>query len=306
MKIIPPINITDAKLVTSNVSENDELEYVPGTGYVTGDRRMVTDPGVHAVYEALTATTNEYPPDNPLKWQRVSATNQRAMFDGKVGSVTSSSEVWTTGGGNGIQVEVTPGEVVNALTLMDTYADTVQIEMIDPVEGTVYDQKYSMLDNGAVVDLYSYFFAPIERAESLTVLDFPSYGTAKLRVSMDKSGEDARCGTFATGRQVNVGDTLYGAGVGIIDFSRKEVDEFGVATVIPRDYSRRADLDVVIDAEKTDATIRFLTRYRATPVIWIGAVHRKSTIVYGYYRDFNVVLSNNVFTDMTIEIEGLT
>lgn len=305
MKIIPPITVTDAKLTASNVPETDHTEYNPVTAYTTGQNCMVSDSGIHRNYEALSSTTGEYPPDNPAKWLDIGPTNTWAMFDGKVGSSTTSSEAFSVGTGNGIQVEVTPGEVFNALVLFDVYADTVQVEVIDPTEGTVYDETYSMLDNSGVVDWYSYFFTPIARAETLTLTDLPSYGTAKIRVSMDKDGEPAVCGALATGRQANIGEIYYGAGAGIIDFSRKETDDFGVTTVVQRDYSRRADFDVVLDANKTDSIIRLLANYRATPVVWIGAEHRKSTIVYGYYRDFNVVLSNALFTDMTIEIEGL-
>jgi hypothetical protein len=306
MKIIPPITVTDAKLTASNVPEAEHTEWSSVTAYTTGQTVRVTTTGVHRVYEALTGSTNKAPQSNPAEWLDVGPTNRWAMFDGKIGTVTSSTAAFATGTGTGIQVEVTPGEVANAVVLFDVYADSVRIEVIDPLDGAVYDELYQMIDNAEVVDWYSYFFAPITLVEVLTITDLPAYGTAKIRISIDKDGEAARCGALVTGRQSVVGDLLYGASAGIVDYSRKETDDFGVTDVVKRGYSRRADFDVVFASGKTDAMIRLLAKYRATPVVWVGAEHRRSTIIYGYYRDFNIVLSNKVFTDMTIEVEGLT
>lgn len=305
MKIIPPITVTDAKLATSNVAETDHAEYNAGTAYAIGNKCIVTTPDIHGVYEALTSTTNHYPPTNADKWLKVSATNRWKMFDGKVGTFTESSAAWTVGAGNGIQVELEPGEIVNAIALLEVYADSVTVEVDDPVDGVVYTKTVNLVDSGVIGDMYDYFFTPIERLQTVLLVDLPGYGTATVRVSIDKGAGAAKCGQLIAGQQQAIGDLLYGAGVGILDFSRKETDEFGVSTIVERDYSRRASFDVSIPAARTDYILRLLARYRAAALLWVGAEHRPSSILYGYYRDFNIVLSNHVFSDVTIEVEGL-
>lgn len=305
MKIIPPISVTDAKLTASNVPETDYTEWSSITSYTTGQTVRVTTTGVHRIYEALTGSTNKPPQSNPTEWLDIGPTNRWAMFDGKVGTYTESSAAWTVGAGNGIQIEILPGEIVNSVALLEVYAESVTVEVDDPIDGIVYTQTVNLVDNGIVGDLYEYFFTPIERLQTLLLTDLPAYGTATVRISIDKSDGAAKCGQLIAGQQQEIGDLLYGAGVGILDFSRKDTDEFGLVTIIERDYSRRASFDVSIPAARTDYILRLLARYRATAVLWVGAEHRPSTIVYGYYRDFNVVLSNAVFTDMTIEVEGL-
>jgi len=43
MKIIRPLAITDAVLISSNVPENDYPPYAPGTTYALGTRVVVLD-----------------------------------------------------------------------------------------------------------------------------------------------------------------------------------------------------------------------------------------------------------------------
>jgi uncharacterized protein (DUF2141 family) len=49
-----------------------------------------------------------------------------------------------------------------------------------------------------------------------------------------------------------------------------------------------------------------LADIRTTPTVFIGDPNRPETIVYGFYRNFNIVLSTPSISDCTIEVEGLT
>lgn len=304
MKIIRPVEVTDAGLVATNVPENDYPEWTSGS-YSQGDKVMITSGGYHRTYEALTAVTDVFPPDNPDKWLDLGATNRWKMFDGRVGTSTESSAAWPVGTGNGIQVDVVPGSVINSLALFGLYGDTVTIEVIDPTDGVVYQRTITLVDNQGVTDWYAYFFTPIERQEAVLLLDLPSYGTATLRVSIDKADEPARCGLLVAGMQYDLGDTHYGSGVGILDFSRKERDEFGNPEILEREFSRRGNFDLSVLSNRTDYIYRLLAKYRTKPLVWVGAEHRPSTHVYGYFRDFDIVLSGPRLTEITIDVEGL-
>jgi hypothetical protein len=48
-----------------------------------------------------------------------------------------------------------------------------------------------------------------------------------------------------------------------------------------------------------------LADIRTTPTVFIGDEDRAETIVYGFYRGFNIVISTPSISDCSIEVEGL-
>jgi len=91
MYVIEPVTVTDTILTSSDIVEDDYAEYNAGTTYGDGNTIMVTDTGIHKIYESLLASNlNHYPPDNLTGvtpwWLEISATNKWKAFDGKVGS----------------------------------------------------------------------------------------------------------------------------------------------------------------------------------------------------------------------------
>ena len=304
MRIIRPITITPDDLgsdvlTDSNVAEADYSEYSSGTSYSTGNRVILTDTGYHRIYESLAnSNSNNYPPDNPDKWLDVSATNRWKMFDGVTSNVTSNS--------TSIEVDLTPGEVVNAVALFNLSAESVDIVMDDPTDGEVYNQSFDLTDNSAVVDWYAYFFESITRKTDLAVFDLPAYSTAVITITITQTGGTAECGQLVLGRSAQIGTTNWGVQAGIIDYSIKNTDSFGNAYLLQRKFSKRATFDVIV--EHPSAWVhRLLAQYRATPLAWIGASDDDYdiTIIYGFYRDFSILLEHVAWSVCSIEVEGL-
>ena len=106
---------------------------------------------------------------------------------------------------------------------------------------------------------------------------------------------------------VNLGRTVYGTTVGIEDYSRKERDAFGNAIIIERAFAQKADYEVEITTQDTRRVQRFLSNYRATPVVWIGNQDTSyGLIVYGFYTQFSINLATPSISYTTLEVEGLT
>ena len=57
------------------------------------------------------------------------ATNPRAMFDGRVGTLTTGNQPWIVGTGNGLQIEVAPGRVINNIVLFGLVGVSVTAEV---------------------------------------------------------------------------------------------------------------------------------------------------------------------------------
>lgn len=306
MIIIRPVDIADAVLVSSDVPETDESEWLVGTTYALGDRVMVTsatEPNVHSVYVSLQASNTGNEPwlddlVNPVWWARESATNRWAMFSDQISDQTEQAD--------SIDVELLPGALVNSIALFNLEAASVRVRMNDPVDGDVYDETFSLVDDSGVNDWYAWYFEPITRQQTLAKLDLPPYVNATIFVTITDTGNTAACGLVTMGSQRVLGETDYGTGVGIVDYSRKDRDTFGNPVITQRNFTKRADYNVTMDTGYVATVENTLAELRTTPMTWIGSVNFPSTIIYGYYRDFDIVLGNVSTSQMTIDVEGLT
>lgn len=296
MRIIKPVKVTTEGLISSSVNEDDYPQWDAGAhaqGYrcISGNR----------VYEVLAESTMVKPEDgaksSPPAWLDLGATNRWRMFDDKVGSTTKRLGT--------IDVELLPGGVINSVALFNVTGREVAVKLDDPVDGIVYEKRISLVDVGSS-SWYEYFFEPFGRRSDITLLDIPAYGTAAILVTIDNAADIAACGNLVMGRQAVIGSSLYGATVGITDYSRKESDSFGNSAITERAFSKRAEFDLAIETAQVHKIQSMLAEIRAVPVVWIGEESYEATVIFGYYRDFSISISGPSVSDATITIEGLT
>ena len=142
---------------------------------------------------------------------------------------------------------------------------------------------------------------------NVVFLNMPTYPNATVEIIVTAlAGQDALVGVCAIGHQFNLGTTNHGTGISIIDYSVKNIDSFGNFDITQRGFSKRADYDVSIDTGRVGFVQNYLSQIRSTPVVWIGNEDFESTIIYGYYRDFDIVLSSPLLSQCNIVVEGLT
>ena len=98
----------------------------------------------------------------------------------------------------------------------------------------------------------------------------------------------------------------YGASLGILDYSRKDTDDFGNYTLVERGFSRTGSYRVQIAAGLVDEFERLMSTYRATPILYIMTDTYASTAVFGIYRSFNVEIAYLNYSLASLELEGLT
>ncbi len=298
MKLIKPIEVTPERLISSSVPEDDAPAWGP-EGYAVGSRVIHQ----HRLYEALVDVPAGVEPGAevvtvaaPAKWLDLGAANRWKMFDDRVESQTAAA--------GSISVVVAPGQVVDAVTLLNVAGAVARVTVTDPIEGLVYEREESLIEAGAD-DWYEWFFAPVERVTDLTLLDLPAYGAGEVSVVIDNFSDLAAVGHVVLGMTAEVGVAQYGSSVGITDFSRKERDSFGNAVVVPRSFSKRAEFDVWLETRLVGVVQRLLASLRARPVVWIGESSMEATILFGFYRDFDITISGPEISDAVITIEGL-
>lgn len=307
MLIIPPLTINDTRLTSSNVPEPDvgePAEYSAVTTYNTGDEVGVysVQANVHRIYESLVDSNtgnNPWEDTNGVNWLDKGPTNRHKMLD--EGNATQTVEY------EEIDLTITPGTIVNGLALLNIQGATARIIMDDVGnEGVVYDKTYNLVDDSGINDWYAYFFTPIERKSKLVITDLPSYANATIRIIVSESGADVKVGTLVIGYQRTIGTTNYGVSSSLKDYSTKETDTFGNFIVNEKPYSERVDFPVTINTDRADFIQTLLAKYRATPIIWIGRKEYGTTVVYGYFRDLDIILTSFQISDCNLTVEGLT
>lgn len=244
---------------------------------------------------------NDPSEDDGSNWLNLGPTNRWAMFDEVVGTVTSDPSV--------IDFTLEPASWVDSLALINL-ENVVSVQIIITVspEGEVYNEIYDMTSTEGIVNWYTYFTESIDRKRSLLVLDLPSFGSPEVRVIITGAmTADVSVGNFVTGQLFSLGRTLHdGAQIGIIDYSRKDTDEFGNSTILQRAFSKRGSFQNLIVNGQVDAVMQVLSDYRAVPAVYSASEDYDATLIFGFPRDFNIEIAYPLESLVSIELEGLS
>jgi hypothetical protein len=296
--MIRPVAVNDARLTSSNVAETDYTAYNAGATYAQGDYVRVVAADVHKIYRSVQGSNTGHAVTDTAWWLEIGPTNRWKMFDQAVNTQTENSD--------SIVVVLAPGVLVNAIALLNVSAATIQITVTDPTDGVVYDETINMVSGSGILSWYDWFFEPIVRSDFHVATDLPPYPSATITVTLSDPGATVACGALIIGQQRDLGETLFNPAVGIHDYSVKEQDDFGNFSITERAYSKRGSFELWVDRGFQDELVRLLTAYRATPIVYVGLSDLGSTVIYGFFKDFTVVLRYPRVSFCSIDIEGLT
>lgn len=300
MKIINPITWAASMLTSSTVAETDYTAWSNATAYVVGDKCILTS--THRIYEALVNNTNAQPDTNLTgdtpKWLDLGATNRFKMFDDKFGTQTTATTTMT--------VVVTPGLVIDSLALLNMVGDSVVISCTDPVAGAIYSKTIPLQTDIGVWDWKTYFMAPIVAEDDIIVSDLLPYRLQAITITITGTGTVA-IGNIALGAYVDLGGTQLSPKIGIVDYSKKDADEFGNTVIVERAYSKRFSAQLVVESSFVDQLAGILASIRAKPVVWVGSDSKyASLIVWGFMKDFEIDIAYENISYCSLTVEGLT
>ena len=298
MKLIRPETVTDTIFQSSDVPEADYSAWLVGTTYALADRVIVTTPNIHKIYESQQGanTGNDPTTDDGTYWLEVSSTNRWKLFNGIVQEQTVQA--------GGMEYVLQSPTVINSLALINVDCAEVTVTVDDATEGQVYNQTFSLISDSGIQDWYAYFFEPIVRDDRLAILDLPPYANADITVTFTDTGT-AKCGALIIGQFADLGFSQHGASYSIIDYSTKTTDSQGRVTITDGPYANKLDVDVILDTAVFGTVRNTLADLRTTPCAWIAEENNRNSIVYGYYREFDIILSNPTTSRCSLEIEGL-
>lgn len=279
MRSIKPLTFAANQigLASSNIPEDEHPYWIQGQSVTIGDLRIWNN----RVWEALiTGNPQEEPGTAPAVWLNTGPTNRWAMLDGDAATATTAT--------NQIVVTLNVGAFDSvALLGLSGYSVTVTS---GGAGGTV---QQALIPAAVAPSLTS----------SLTLTGF-DYAGGQVTVSIDGPAT-VTCATVSVGTDTDLGLTLTGARIEIVDYSKKVTDAYGTVRVTKRGYSRRIVASVLVDYLDVDRVFRALASMRQTPALWTAIEGLRSGTVYGYYADWQLVIEGATHSVYSITIESL-
>ena len=305
MNIIKPNTLS---LVSCSVSETDAIDgtvWSSSTTYSTGALVRLN----HVSYKSLqdnNANKNpasNYSGDNPY-WQRIGATMPYRMLDDYVETVTEAPA------GENLVFKM-PFKRADSVALLNIHGVSAHFKITDALDGTVtLDEEYSLQDDIEALSLYDYYFLPITSVDTYVNTNIPITIDGILEITIRAGGVDsvASVGHVVAGRKQEIGETKYGAEMGITDYSKKNTDEFGVTTFIKRSYSKNASLSLFIPAYKADKVANILSGVHSMPILIVGGnvdIGHAALTIFGWIEDWRQVYTGPNENEVRVEIQGL-
>ena len=292
--------ITGSGLVYTTLTESNP-EWSSATTYALGAKVVY---GIYGTYQSLqSGNLNRTPPItspfNDAYWVRTGPTNKMAMFDDQISSVSS---------GTSDIIFAVVASSIDSVALLNITASKTNIAVTDKDTKALVYHNSQQLSGGESLDWYGYFFYDSDTQKTSSIyLDIPPAANSLITIKVSGTGA-VSVGTYVNGQIKAIGNTQYGVSAGIIDYSRKDTDEFGNTTFTKRNFSKRMNASVSLTNSNLNRVQRILYGLRATPVLWIAstdAQFEEPLIIYGFYRDFSTEISYPTHSICNLQVEGL-
>ena len=315
MITILPIDFIESQgLVTStNLGTDSTVEWT-SVAVSIGDLRKVTttsngaSSATYKIYEALTAIGLTDPttdvgtvsPGIGTDWKEVGSVNEWAWANNVLADQA-------TGSGLTIEIELTPAQVINGIGFANVDCELINVEIVDPTDGTVFDEDYDMTSYVGIDSFYDWLFEPIVRSRKLAIFNIPPYPSAVVTITLSVSSGSPSVGAIIAGRQFIVGDSLYGTRFSFDDYSKIEyIPDLGRTIVSERDYSDEVRAQVYVEDARLESVRDYIASLRNVTTVWMADTNDTGTIVFGLLREMVVVLREHNGTFLDLEVGGST
>lgn len=327
MKIVIPNKLD---LLACSVSETDSVDgavWNAATTYSKGVKVRYN----HVKYESIEDNNKGNQPDKTwsgieARWKKVEATLPWMMLDDFVETQTKGpvgqkltftvpfvhADCFAMLNLNGITARITLIDQDADPSILHDISDFSLYEYnYSPLvtSDILHDREYSLMEDIFHHSLFEYNYFPIQKRSDLVVTGLPSPARGLLKVEIETlDTESAAVGHIIVGRAQNPGWTEYGAEIGLTDYSRKIVDEFGVTTLVRRSFASHGSFPVYLHPNQMDYVARMLQSVRGTPCLWLGdndEPGHQCLNIYGWMEDFRMVCEGPNNIDLSIEVQGL-
>lgn len=297
MRVIEPFRVTPAMMVASNVPENDHPAWTVGTTYAVG-LRVIFD---HGIWESIRSdNTGHNPGADALSewWVRVGATNRWRAFDERLGGMTT--------GGATITYSIALPRTLNALCFFGLNAETVRVRIVAPGPSVIHDETVQLSARDDVGNMWEYVHTPFSFRPDLVItgLSMPSGATVELTIT---AGVAAQVGEIFFGNDIHIGTTLTDTSLGIVDYSRKDRDEWGGIFLVPRPVTKTVNFRFSVPTTGAARVQQIMQRITSKVCVFYAVEGEDpfGTTVAGVLRDYDLTLTTNRSFG-SIQAESLT
>ena len=271
----------------------DPLAWVAGQTYDTYSLTHEEVTYGNGVYVSLAMSNLGYQPDtNPDKWGFKRYTNKYAMFDTTQSSYTR----------NTTSIVVTFAcPYVDTLAFLGCKGSTISVVVKSTSGGT------TVYTSGSVSLTYTGVLGDTKYKPLILMTGIPKHAGAHVTVTISGTGT-VWCKTCIGGNYTPLGAAQYSASTGITDYSRKATDGVtGIVSLEQRHFAKTMRVQVRADNTKTTELTETLESLRATPCLWVADETVALPLsVYGWYKDFSLVVDYPTASIYSLEIEGMT
>ena len=301
MKAISPVIINDSMISNyTSVADWSGLVWISGTAYTSGQIVLIS--GTHDLYLCqFDYSGTDSPANNPLNpsgnayWVYYGVENKFKIFDAKTRAKTINS--------GPINLEITPNQNVNSIAILGFSVDYLKVTLTSLQDGIVFSREIELADlTGVSNDYYLWHITPPSPKEQFIKIDFPIYSDYTIKIESSNSNGDTEIGEIIVGFLEKIGVYQYGSSYEDEDFSLKERDQFGNATLIKKDFVKIVNYQAIVFREDVARVKNFLSRNRTNGIVYVGEINTPHSIVYGFFKDYNIIESNFSFNDAQISV----
>jgi hypothetical protein len=207
--------------------------------------------------------------------------------------------------GNYAQV-ITAGAVAEDGVIADAdFIGTVDDISVYSVLGDEYE--IIDLDISYTPDYYEYFFGDFVYKTDV-FWEYSFSGDSQLHIEIATQGGTAACGLVVIGTSVTIGSTSPSPEIGIADYSKKNTDILGRTYLSQGNWAKTNDIQFWIDNDALDMVYKALASLRGEAVVFDANndnTSYESLIVYGFWKNFDVIIPCATISKCSIEVEGL-
>lgn len=290
MRVIPPLTITDAMIVSSTAAEPGpgEVAWASGSTWATG--ATVYRPN-HRRYERLApgGVDAATPESDPTKWKDIGATNKHAMLD-----IKSSAQTVITGGP--LTLVIAPGRRITSVGLRGLSGASVTIQQHVGATET-YTRTWNLLLRNTTT-WRQYYYGSFKMRPAVVTFDIPMDSAATITITIQPYAGEARCGGVWIGTDEDVGIIIDEPTSDVLNFSKVDRDEFGTATLVRRRNVPVLSYRVLAEATQLDRLRALRDAIDAVPALWSGADDRADS------KFFNALLLGGIAKKFSISIHS--
>lgn len=282
-----------------SVERPDDVWPAPAVNTFLAGGRVIHDGWI---YEAVSDSPS-HPPQvgvtsDPPQWLKIEQVNSARCFDATTGTLAvSPAAMW-------FELRPTmPDVAVVAVAIMGVSAASARFRIYAQTSpgilGVIDDTGPILLS-----ETPDGFLTPSPIRDVARRMAWAAGAHVRIDV-YPAADEGVSVGEIVVGMPTEIGETRYGADLGILDFSVRETDAWGVVTLRQRAFSKRGRFSVALRTAKKAAVIGFLASIRARPVVWVADWSSHDAIIMGYYDDVSMTWSTAQWSDLSLTVVGV-